>query len=206
MPFDLDPVEARVLGCLIEKEMATPDYYPLSLNALVNACNQKSSRDPLMALTEDDVTPALDKLRHRGMALVFTGRDSRVPKHGHRLVERLEIGNRELAVLACLLLRGPQTLGEIRSRTQSLYDFEDTESVESVLRKLSERAEPLTKPVSNRWAHLLCGDVAGFAPPAPVIVTTGGDRVAKLEEQVAGLTDRLAKLEAEMAAFRKQFE
>ncbi|MBY0505255.1 MAG: YceH family protein [Bryobacteraceae bacterium] len=206
MPFDLDANEARVLGCLVEKEMATPDYYPLSLNALINACNQKSSRDPLMSLTEDAVTLALDKLRHRGMALVFTGRDSRVPKHGHRLVERLEVGNRELAVLACLLLRGPQTLGEIRSRTQSLYDFEDTESVEGVLRKLAERADPLTKPVSNRWAHLLSGDVIAFAPAAPVLASGGPDRVAKLEEQIDSLTSRLAALEAEMASFRKQFE
>ena len=204
MPFDLDPIEARVLGCLIEKEMATPDYYPLSLNALVNACNQKSSREPMMALTDDVVTLALDKLRHRGMALVFTsGRDSRVPKHGHRLVERLEVGNRELAVLACLLLRGPQTLAEIRARTQSLYDFEDAESVEGVLRKLGERPDPLTKPVANRWAHLLSGDVTGYTAPAPMIA---GDRVAKLEEQVADLSGRLVTLEAEMAAFRKQFE
>lgn len=201
MPFDLDPIEARVLGCLIEKEMATPDYYPLSLNALVNACNQKSSRDPLMSLNDDVVTLALDKLRHRGMALVFSsGRDSRVPKHGHRLVERLEAGNRELAVLACLLLRGPQTLAEIRTRTQSLYEFEDTESVEGVLRKLAEKADPLTKPVGNRWAHLLCGDVTGFTPTgAPVVVSIDHDRVAQLEA-------RVEKLEAEMAAFRKQFE
>jgi uncharacterized protein YceH (UPF0502 family) len=203
MPFDLDPVEARVLGCLVEKEMATPDYYPLSLNALVNACNQKSSREPLMALTGDAVTLALDKLRHRGMSLLFTG-DSRVAKYGHRLVERLGVGNRELAILACLLLRGPQTLGEIRARTQSLYDFEDTETVESVLRKLAERPEPLTKPISNRWAHLLSGDVAGFAPPVPT--AAAGDRVSKLEEQVSELSERLIKLEAEMASFRKQFE
>ncbi len=201
MPFDLDPIEARVLGCLIEKEMATPDYYPLSLNALVNACNQKSSRDPLMSLNDDVVTLALDKLRHRGMSLVFTsGRDSRVPKHGHRLVERLEVGNRELAILACLLLRGPQTLAEIRARTQSLYEFEDAESVESVLRKLGEKADPLTKPIANRWAHLLSGDVTGFTPMgAPVVVTVDHDRVAQLEA-------RIEKLEAEMAAFRKQFE
>jgi len=205
MPFELDPIEARVLGCLIEKEMATPDYYPLSLNALVNACNQKSSREPLMSLTDDAVTLALDKLRHRGMSLIFTGRESRVPKHGHRLVERLELGNRELAVIACLLLRGPQTLAEIRARTQSLYEFEDTESVESVLRKLAERSEPLTKPLSNRCAHLLSGDVVGFAPPITA-APLPGDRVAKLEEQVTGLTGRLAALESEMAAFRQQFE
>ena len=206
MPFDLDPIEARVLGCLIEKEMATPDYYPLSLNALVNACNQKSSREPTMALTDDAVTLALDKLRHRGMALVFTsGRDSRVPKHGHRLVERLQVGNRELALLACLLLRGPQTLGEIRARTQSLYDFEDTESVEAVLRKLSERPDPFTKPLGNRWAHLLSGDVAGYTAPVPGQLIAG-DRVAKLEEQVTELSERLVKLETDMANFRKQFE
>ena len=198
MPFELDPIEARVLGCLIEKEMATPDYYPLSLNALVNACNQKSSREPHMSLHDDDVTLALDKLRHRGMALIFS--DSRVPKHGHRLVERLGLGNRELALLAVLLLRGPQTLGELRSRTQSLHDFDDLDTIETVLRKMADREEPLTKALSNRWAHLLSGDVTDSVV-APVVTArdVGGDRIAKLEERVAGL-------EQQMAEFKRQFE
>lgn len=199
MAFELDAVEARVLGCLIEKEMATPDYYPLSLNALVNACNQKSSRDPHMSLTEEDVTAALDKLRHRGMAFILTGGEHRVPKHGHRLVERLNIGNRELALLACLLLRGPQTLGELRGRTQSLYSFEDMDTVETVLRKMADRPEePLAMPLSNRWAHLLSGPVSELPIAATTVSSNpaNADRIAQLEATVRDLADRVARLES----------
>lgn len=202
MAFDLDPVEARVLGCLIEKEMATPDYYPLSLNALVNACNQKSSREPVMALGEDEVSAALDKLKYRGMGLVFTG-GSRVVKYGHRLVERLGVGNRELALLACLLLRGPQTLGELRQRTQSMHDFDDMETVESVLKRMSERDEPLTHPLGNRWAHLLQGEVseaafaAGSMRGATVTAADPG-KLAELEARVAELEQRLSSLERQL--------
>ena len=201
MPYALDAIEARELGCLIEKEMATPDYYPLSLNALVNACNQKSSRDPVMALREEDVTVALDKLQHRGMSTIHTS--DRVPKSGHRLVERLQAGNRELAVLAVLLLRGPQTASEIKPRTQSLHGFEDVEAVESVLRKLSQREEPLTAAVSNRWAHLLCGDVT-FAPvPAAALAARPQDGWM---ERVQQLESRVALLEAELVEFKKRFD
>ena len=197
MPFELDPIEARVLGCLIEKEMATPDYYPLSLNALVNACNQKSSRDPVMSLSEDDVTVALDKLRHRGMAFILSGGEHRVPKHGHRLVERFQIGNRELALLACLLLRGPQTLGELRGRTQSLYAFEDLDTVETVLRRMAERPEEqLAAPISNRWGHLLCGPLADLPAAPPATREPSPDRLAQLEAQVRELSERVARLES----------
>jgi hypothetical protein len=199
MPFELDAVEARILGCLIEKEMATPDYYPLSLNALVNACNQKSSREPLMVLTADQVTQALDRLRHRGMSLVHTS--DRVPKYSHRLVERLQLGNRELALLAVLLLRGPQTLGELRTRTQSLHNFEDIETVEMVLRKLAEREDPLTKAWSNRWGHLLCGAMDEPAAPASAPARNDG-----LAERVSQLEARVAELEAELLAFQQKFE
>jgi uncharacterized protein YceH (UPF0502 family) len=198
MAFDLDAVEARVLGCLIEKDMATPEYYPLSANALVNACNQKSSREPVMAVTEHDVNIALDRLQHRGMTLRYTS--ARVIKFGHRLVERLQLGNRELAVLAVLLLRGPQTLGELRGRTQSLHNFEDLDLVESVLKKLSEREEPLTKPVGNRWAHLLSGDVTEFAP----VAFTASP--ARSDDRYAALEARVAALEAELADFKRRFE
>jgi len=199
MPFDLDAIEARVLGCLIEKEMSTPEYYPLSTNALVNACNQKSSREPVMAVTEDEVNAALDRLQHRNMLLRYTS--ARVIKYGHNLVPRLELGNRELALLCVLLLRGPQTLGELRGRTQSLHNFEDMDTVESVLRRLSERAEPLTKPLGNRWAHLLSGDVTEFVtlPAAVAAAPRQDDRVAALEARVAAL-------EAELAEFKKRFE
>lgn len=206
MPFELDAHEARVLGCLIEKEMATPDYYPLSLNALVNACNQKSSRDPHMSLGEDEVTVALDKLRHRGMAFILSGGEHRVPKHGHRLVERLNIGNRELALLACLLLRGPQTLGELRGRTQSLYAFDDLDTVEMVLRKMADRPEdPLVAPISNRWGHLLSGPVTDL-PPASAASLRGRDPVGpplhEIQENLEELKARVARLEEEMAQLR----
>jgi len=202
MAFDLDPIEARVLGCLIEKDMSTPDYYPLSLNALVNACNQKSSREPVMALTADQVTHALDRLQHRGMTLHHSS--DRVPKFSHRLVERLKAGNRELALLAVLLLRGPQTLGELRARTASLHNFEDMETVEAVLRRMAEREEPLTMALTNRWAHLLGGvveegGVAMAAAPAPRASDGLAERVAQLEQ-------RVADLEAELLAFKRKFD
>lgn len=199
MPYDLSALECRVLGCLIEKEMATPDYYPLSLNALVNACNQKSSRDPVMALRDDDVTLALDQLQHRGMSTIHTS--DRVPKYGHRLVERLKLGNRELALLAVLLLRGPQTVAELRTRTQSLHGFEDVEAVESVLRRMAEREEPLTTTVANRWGHLLAGDVA-FAP----VAVAAAPRPDGSAERFAQLEARVAQLEAELAEFKKKFD
>lgn len=201
MPYHLDAIEARVLGCLIEKEMSTPDYYPLSLNALVNACNQKSSREPLMALRDDDVTLALDKLQHRGMSTVHTS--DRVPKYGHRLVERLQFGNRELALMAVLLLRGPQTVAELRSRAQSLHGFADAEAVENVLRKLADREDPLTAPFAHRWAHLLSGP-AEFAPVTAAAVVA--PRQDGLGERVAQLEARVAQLEAELVEFKKKFD
>jgi uncharacterized protein YceH (UPF0502 family) len=200
VPFDLDPVEARVLGCLIEKEMSTPDYYPLSLNALVNACNQKSSREPVMAVNDDDVAAALDKLNFRGMSLTFTG-GSRVAKYGHRLVERLGLGNRELALIACLLLRGPQTLGELRQRTQSMHDFEDMDTVESVLKKMADRDEPLTQPLGNRWAHLLQGEVSEAAVvsgSARLQAVGGNEKILELEARIADLERRFADLERQL--------
>jgi uncharacterized protein YceH (UPF0502 family) len=126
----LDPAAVRVLGALIEKEMATPDYYPLSLNALVNACNQKSNRDPVVSLDETEVTGALNVLEELALVRRVTG-EGRAVKHAHRAYETLNLGNREAAVLCVLLLRGPQTPGELRSRTQSLYAFDDLEAVEA---------------------------------------------------------------------------
>src|SRR3954464_1261224 len=164
MDFQLDAVEARVLGALLEKEIATPEYYPLSLNALVNACNQKSNREPVVSYDEDTVEVALEGLRTKGLALGGTGRDSRVPKHAQRFTERFNFGRREAAVLCVLLLRGPQTTGELRGRSERLYTFDDLEAVESTLHRLSEMGftkqlprQPGTK--EPRWAHLLAGDV-----------------------------------------------
>src|SRR5580700_7194257 len=125
MDWQLDGPEARVLGALLEKEIATPEYYPLSLNALVNACNQKSNREPVVSYDEETVEQALESLRTKGLAVRITGRDSRVPKHGQRFTETLNLGRREAAILCVLLLRGPQTVGELRGRSERLHQFDD---------------------------------------------------------------------------------
>jgi hypothetical protein len=137
MDWQLDAAEARVLGSLMEKEVTTPDYYPMSLNALVNACNQKSNRDPVVAFDDDTVEVALEGLRHKGLAARISG-ESRVPKHEQRFTERLNMGRREAAILCVMMLRGPQTVGELRGRTERLYTFDDLEGVESTLQRLAE--------------------------------------------------------------------
>ena len=135
MDLVLDAAEIRVLGALMEKEIATPDYYPLSLNALVNACNQKSNRDPVVSYDEAVVENALSGLRAKGLATRITGADSRVPKHAQRFTEQFNLGRREAALLCVLMLRGPQTAGELRGRSERLYTFDDLEAVESTLRR-----------------------------------------------------------------------
>src|SRR6516164_3071000 len=163
MDWQLDASEARVLGSLLEKEIVTPDYYPMSLNALVNACNQKSNRDPVVSYDEDTVERALTGLRAKGLAVRITGGDSRVPKHGQRFTELLNLGRREAAVLCVLMLRGPQTIGELRGRTERLYAFEDLEGVQATLDRLSEQdlAKKLSRHAGSReprFAQLLGGD------------------------------------------------
>lgn len=199
MDFQLDAAEARVLGSLLEKEITTPEYYPLSLNALVNACNQKSNREPVVQYDEDTVEAALESLRDKGLALRSTGRDSRVPKHAQRFTEKFNFGRREAAVLCVLLLRGPQTTGELRGRTERLYEFDDLEAVESTLHRLAEIGftkqlprQPGTK--EPRWAHLMCGDVETVEAAAPPVERAPGDR------------DRIARLETELAELRREFE
>jgi uncharacterized protein YceH (UPF0502 family) len=208
MDLRLDAVEARVLGSLLEKEIATPEYYPLSLNALVNACNQKSNRDPVVQYDDDTVEAALDRLREKGLGLRSTGRDSRVPKHAQRFTEAHNLGRREAAVMCVLLLRGPQTTGELRGRSERLYTFDDLEAVESTLRRLGEMEfvvqlprQPGTK--EPRWAHLLSGEVEiAEAPVAAAPVERGpGDR-----ERIARLETELADLRREFDDFRRRFE
>src|SRR5438093_6216592 len=163
MDWQLDPVELRVLGALMEKEIATPDYYPLSLNALVNACNQKSNREPVVSYDEEIVETALAGLRKQGLCMRVSG-DSRVPKHEQRFTERDNLGRREAAVLCVLMLRGPQTVGELRGRTERLYNFDDLESVENTLQRLAEIGFVKQLPrqsgyKESRWAQLPAGDV-----------------------------------------------
>lgn len=204
MAFDLSPVEQRVLGALIEKEMATPDYYPMSLNALVNACNQKNNREPVMALEESDVLNAIEGMRHAALAYEISGPQHRVPKYSHGLGAKLNLGNRELAVLSVLLCRGPQTPGELRGRTQSLHAFEDLESVQMTLAKLASREEPLVQELpraagsrENRWVHLL-GEVAMATAATEVAAAPRQDRIAELEERVKALEDFVERLKAQL--------
>lgn len=208
MPLpELTPVEARVLGCLIEKDLTTPEYYPLSLNALMNACNQKSSRDPVVNYSEQTVEEACNSLRPKGLVLVHSG--SRAMKYSHRLSEKFNFGRRELPLLGVLLLRGPQTLGELRTRTERMHDFSDLEEVERVLLQLADRedgamvkrlpAQPGMK--EQRWAHLLCGEPANVEAAIHVAHDADGrgDRITKLENEVASLRQELDWLKEKLA-------
>jgi uncharacterized protein YceH (UPF0502 family) len=217
LSLDLNPVEVRVLGVLIEKEITTPEYYPLSLNALVNACNQKSNRDPAVNYDEEDVEEALESLRARGLALRSTGAGSRVPKHAHRLSEQLNPDRRETAILCELMLRGPQTVGELRTRTERMHRFDDISEVESVLQRLMERQpEPLVTRLPRRpgekevrFAHLLSGPPSAVEVEmtvASAVPTPRADRLAQMETQVARLYEDLESLKQQFAEFRKQFE
>ena len=208
MDFQLDAAEARVLGSLLEKEIATPEYYPLSLNALVNACNQKSNREPVVSYDEDTVEVALEELRKKGLAMRISGRDSRVPKHEQRFTEKFNLGRREAAIMCILLLRGPQTVGELRGRTERLYSFDDLEAVESTLHRLAEidfvkqlPRQPGFK--EQRYAQLLTGDieVAAEAEAAPAAERHSTDR-----DRIAALETALAELRREFQEFRSRFE
>ncbi len=207
----LHPTEIRVLGALVEKDMTTPEYYPLTLNALVNACNQKSSREPVVNYDEDTVLRALELLRQRGFTLRISGAGHRVEKYGHSLGEKLNLGRRELALLCVLMLRGPQTVGELRGRTERMHDFADLEEVEHVLESLASRdPEPLAAPMPRgRWTHLLGGipepgALSEHAPEAQVPSSPAGG--AQLEARVAELERDVAALKQQFEIFRKQFE
>ena len=205
MDWQLSAEEVRVLGALMEKEVTTPDYYPLSLNALVNACNQKSNREPAVNYDEETVDAALVSLRAKGLSMRITG-DGRVAKHEQRFTERENMGRREAAVLCVLMLRGPQTPGELRGRTERLYSFEDLEGVESTLHRLAESGFVKQLPrqtgyKEQRWAHLLSGDaeVSEDAASPPERVHSSADRIAVLEQE-------LAELKRQFEEFRRRFE
>lgn len=219
MPFALSAIAARVLGCLIEKQLCTPEVYPLSLNALVNACNQKSNRDPLMALDEATVVRALDELRDCKLACMVSLAGSRVIKYEHQAVTELQLEKAPLALLCELLVRGPQTLAELRSRAERMLAFLDPAEAERHLRDLLERHEPLVVLLprqpgrkEQRYAHLLCGAIAieeapTAAPePARLVVQAENERLARLEGEVAALRTTLEQLQQQFAAFRRQFE
>src|ERR1700728_4155949 len=213
MDFSLDADEVRVLGSLLEKEITTPEYYPLSLNALLNACNQKSNRDPVVHFDEDTVERALYTLRDKGLTLNITGAGSRVPKYGHRLSEKLNLGRRELAILCELMVRGPQTLGELRTRAERMHHFDDISEVETVLDRMPELVIRLPRRPGEkeaRYAQLLSG-VPEMAPSAPervadLVAPPRSDRMAELEAEVARLRREFEDLKQQFAGFQKQFE
>jgi uncharacterized protein YceH (UPF0502 family) len=218
MNFVLNAVEARVLGALLEKDITTPDYYPLSLNALVNACNQKNNREPVMNLDESAVRDALNGLHDDGLAGPATGLDSRVTKYEHRLQETFNFTRGETAVLCVLLLRGPQTPGELRGRTERMHHFEDLDAVQFSLQKLMQREPPLAAVLprqpgtkESRYVHLLSGEVeAGEMPATPLASPSSSsadnERVSRLEEVLAALQGEISELKQQFAEFRKQFE
>ena len=215
----LSDVEVRVLGALIEKDITTPDYYPLSLNALVNACNQKNNRDPVMTLHEDVVSGALESLQEKRLAGPASGADSRVPKYEHRLQEVFNFDRREIAILCVLLLRGSQTPGELRGRAERMYRFETLEDVHGALDRLGQRQPPLVAVLprqpgtkESRYMHLF----SGGAVPAEIAQAgenlsrvenpSREDRLTILESEVAELRQEIAGMQEQLAAFRKQFE
>ena len=214
----LNENEARILGSLVEKQLTTPEYYPLTLNALVNACNQKNNREPVMSLGEGAVSTSVELLRDRNLIYVFYGSTSRVPKYKHMLPSVYELEPSETAVMAVLLLRGPQTLGELRTRTERMHNFAGLGEVQETLDGLSRREEPLVVklPVlpgqkEARFAHTLSGEIdvealSAAHPTRSAQTSASADRIAKLEEEVTRLREEVESLKTTFEEFRKQFE
>jgi len=228
-PAPLNAVEARVLGSLIEKQITTPDYYPLSLNALTHACNQLTNRDPVMALDESAVARAVEGLREKRLGTVFHGAESRIARYKHTFTDAILLTPAEVALLCVLLLRGSQTVGELRTRAERLFPFETLAEVEEVLNALATRQpDPLVAKLSrqpgtkeSRYVHLLSGPVectptesgrrstgleSGLAAVAKSDARPESEHAAKLEEEVAALRRELGELKLQFAEFRKQFE
>ena len=219
----LSAAEVRVLGSLIEKQITTPDYYPLTLNALTNACNQLTNREPVVAFDEQTVVRALDGLRDKRLATLFTGAESRVAKYKHTLTDAILLTPAEVALLCVSMLRGPQTVGELRTRSERLFRFDSLPEVEETLHALAGRQpQPLVAKLArqpgtkeSRYAQLLSGPVevspasadAQVRPePATIAVRAENERIAKLELECAELRRELAELQRQFAEFRKQFD
>ncbi|MFW8633326.1 YceH family protein [Vibrio natriegens] len=210
MKVELTAIEARVIGCLIEKEVTTPDLYPLSLNALTNACNQKSNREPVMSLSESDVLDAVDALIERRLVSDESAFNSRVSKYQHRFCNTefgdLKLTEQEKGIVCCMLLRGAQTPGEIRTRTNRLTTFRDVKEVENVLEHLaSEEKGPLVVKLpreagkrESRYMHLFCGEVDVSAIETTATMSPSSDRISQLEQEVAMLREELDALKAQV--------
>jgi uncharacterized protein YceH (UPF0502 family) len=216
MALILNETEVRVLGSLVEKQLTTPEYYPLTLNALVAACNQKSNRDPVVSYDEGTVVVALDSLRDKNLVYTFHGSTSRAIKYKHMLPNIFELSPAEVAVMDVLMLRGPQTVGEIRGRTDRLHQFDGLGEVQETLDALARRDEPLVVRLERqpgqkdaRYAHLLSGKVEAsiLSPPRERIRDSEpqNDRIERLEEEVSSLKSELTALREELAEINKQF-
>ena len=218
MDVYLNDTEVRVLGVLVEKQLTTPDYYPLTLNALVNACNQISNRDPVVSYDPATVERAVESLRGKNLVYVFYGSESRVPKYKHVMSEILSLSAAELAAMCVLMLRGPQTVGEVRGRSGRLHNFADLGEVESTLDGLQRRDEPLVAKLPRqtgrkeaRYAQLLSGPPAieemnDERRPTATAQSTSSDRVARLESEVESLRGEISDLRLQFDEFKKQFE
>jgi uncharacterized protein YceH (UPF0502 family) len=212
----LSEIEIRILGCLFEKEVCTPDYYPLTLNSLVNACNQKSNRDPVVSCSEKEVEKTLEVLREKALCLVVHEAGSRTTKYRHNLREEWHLAHREMAILCELMLRGPQTLGELKTRGSRMYSFNSLEEAEESLQQLMSPEKPLviklprqTGRKENRYAHLLSG-----RPEIPADDQTENStesspvekgKIEKLEQEILNLREELSILKKEFTDFKKQF-
>jgi len=210
--LQLSAVEARVVGALMEKESTTPDYYPLSLNALINACNQKSNREPVMELNENTVRDALEALRDKRLAGPTSSADSRVTKYEHRMQEVFNFTRGESALICVLLLRGPQTPGELRGRTERVHRFEELSDVQSTLQRLMQRTPALVAMLPRqpgmkeaRYTHLFSGSVESVAASTPA-VSPAQEANPQLEEEVRALRGEVEELKRQFAEFRRQFE
>jgi uncharacterized protein YceH (UPF0502 family) len=221
MPTILSDIELRILGSLIEKQVTTPEYYPLTLNSLTLACNQKNNRNPVTSYDEGTVAQALETLREKNLVYVFYGSTSRVPKYKHVMTEVMHLSPQEVAIMCVLMLRGTQTPGELRGNGSRLYEFSGLEEVEQILNGLMSREpEPLVARLPRqpgqkevRFAHLLSGELdleslaAETIQPQRTSSRRGEpDRVEKLEHEVAALTSELQSLQRQFAEFKKQFE
>jgi uncharacterized protein len=211
---ELDAVELRVLGCLVEKQVTTPEYYPLSLNAVTNACNQKNNREPVVQYDEVTVQKALDSLRTKGLATVLTGAGIRAPKYRHYLKEKTDLSDAQIAVLTELILRGAETPGEVRSRAERLYPFDNLQEVEKLLQEFCEGESPLAMRLprlagqkEQRYMHLLGGtpDLSAWNQAALPVVDDE-NRVPALEEKVTALEKEVGDLKRAFAEWKAQFE
>lgn len=216
MSFELNETEVRILGCLVEKQLTTPDYYPLTINALVNACNQKSNRDPVVEYDEKTVEHALGRLRDKNLVYVFYGSSSRVPKYKHMLPSIYHLEPPEIAVVSVLMLRGAQTVGELNQRTTRLYEFSGLDEISQTLEGLIRREEPLVFKIERqpgqkeaRYTHLLSGpiDLENFSfPQSSANAATRNDRIEKLEQEIEQLREELNSFKLDFENFKKQFE